>query len=70
MRAPTVSCLTVPGDAMRLVRLVRERGFEMGAGYGELGATTIRIGHMGDHTVREVRQLLRALEGALDSLAT
>jgi len=70
VRAPTVSCLTVPGDAMRLVQLLRERGFEAGAGYGELGATTIRIGHMGDHTVREVRQLLRALGDALDSLAT
>jgi aspartate aminotransferase-like enzyme len=70
LRAPTVSCLTVPGDATRLVQLLRARGFEVGAGYAELGATTIRIGHMGDHTVREVRQLLRALDDALDSLAT
>jgi aspartate aminotransferase-like enzyme len=65
-RAPTVSCLTVPGDATRLVQLLSERGFEVGAGYGELAATTIRIGHMGDHTVQEVRQLLRALDDALD----
>jgi aspartate aminotransferase-like enzyme len=69
-RAPTVSCLTVPGDAMRLVQQLGERGFELGTGYGELSATTIRIGHMGDHTVREVRQLLRALDEAVDSLAT
>jgi aspartate aminotransferase-like enzyme len=68
-RAPTVSCLTVPGDATQLVRLLRERGFEVGAGYGELAATTFRIGHMGDHTVREVRQLLRALNEALEDLA-
>jgi aspartate aminotransferase-like enzyme len=67
--APTVSCLTVPGDAMRLVQLLRERGYELGAGYGELASTTVRIGHMGDHTVREVRQLLGALDDALDSLA-
>jgi aspartate aminotransferase-like enzyme len=70
LRAPTVSCLSVPGDAMRLVQLLRDRGFEVGAGYGALAGTTIRIGHMGDHTVREVRHLLRALEGGLDSLAT
>jgi aspartate aminotransferase-like enzyme len=69
VRAPTVSCLTVPGDATRLVQRLREHGFEVGAGYGELAATTIRIGHMGDHTVREVRQLLRALDSALDELA-
>jgi aspartate aminotransferase-like enzyme len=69
VRAPTVSCITVPGDATRLVQLLRERGFEVGAGYGELAATTIRIGHMGDHTVPEVRQVLGALDEALDELA-
>ena len=56
---------------MRLVQQLRERGFELGAGYGELAGITIRIGHMGDHTVREVRQLLArwndALDDALDS---
>ena len=69
VRAPTVSCLTVPGDAMRIVELVRKRGFEVGAGYGELATSTIRIGHMGDHTVREVRALLQALDDALGELA-
>lgn len=69
VRAPTVSCLTVRGDAPRLLQLLRERGFEVGAGYGELAPGTIRIGHMGDHTVREVRQLLHALDDALDELA-
>jgi aspartate aminotransferase-like enzyme len=69
VRAPTVSCLKVPGDATNLVKRLREHGFEVGAGYGELAATTVRIGHMGDHTVREVRQLLRALDRALDELA-
>jgi aspartate aminotransferase-like enzyme len=69
LRAPTVSCLVVRGDAERLVQLLRERGFEVGAGYGAMVATTIRIGHMGDHTVREVRQLLHALDDALHELA-
>jgi aspartate aminotransferase-like enzyme len=70
VRAPTVSCLTVPGDAVRLVQMLRERGFEVGAGYGALAASTIRIGHMGDHTVREVRQLLSAVDDALGELAS
>lgn len=64
-RAPTVSCLEFDGDATRLVRLMRERGFELGAGYGSLAARTIRIGHMGDHTVREVTALLAALDASL-----
>ncbi|MEP7064946.1 MAG: aminotransferase class V-fold PLP-dependent enzyme [Gemmatimonadota bacterium] len=70
VRAPTVSCVTIEGDAERLASLLRERGFEVGAGYGALVARTIRIGHMGDHTVREVRALLGALDEALLELAT
>jgi aspartate aminotransferase-like enzyme len=70
VRAPTVSCLTVPGDALRLAQLLRERGFEVGAGYGALAASTIRIGHMGDHTVRDVTKLLDAMDGALSELAS
>lgn len=69
-RAPTVSCLTIDGDAPRLAHLMRERGFEVGAGYGALAASTIRIGHMGDHTVREVRALLGAMDEALNELRT
>ena len=67
-RAPTVSCLEIDGDAPRLLELLRERGFEAGAGYGSLAARTFRIGHMGDHTVREVTALLAALDAALDAL--
>ncbi len=66
VRAPTVSCLTVRGDAAALGARMRERGFELGAGYAELGASTVRIGHMGDHTVRDVTRLLEALDDALD----
>ena len=70
LRAPTVSCLTIAGDAARLAHLLRVRGFEVGAGYGALAASTIRIGHMGDHTVREVRALLAALDDALGELGS
>ena len=69
-RAATVSCLTIHGDAARLAHLLRARGFEVGAGYGALAASTIRIGHMGDHTVREVRALLGAMDEALEELAS
>jgi len=42
-----------------------EHGFEVGSGYGALAARTIRIGHMGDHTVRELTPLLAALDASL-----
>lgn len=70
VRAPTVTCLTIQGDAPRLAHLLRARGFEVGAGYGALAASTIRIGHMGDHTVREVRAVLDALDDTLGELAS
>ena len=69
VRAPTVSCLAIDNDAARVAHLLRGHGFEVGAGYGSLVSSTIRIGHMGDHTVREVKQLLAALDHALDDLA-
>ena len=42
-------------------------GYTIGAGYGTLKDATIRIGHMGDHTVAEVEKLLGALEEVLKS---
>ena len=68
VRAPTVSCLAIAGDAARFAHLLRERGFEVGAGYGALVASTVRIGHMGDHTARGVRALLGAMDDALGEL--
>jgi aspartate aminotransferase-like enzyme len=69
-RASTVTCLRIDGDAPRLAHLLHGRGYEMGAGYGALAASTIRIGHMGDHTVREVRALLSAMDEALGELVS
>jgi aspartate aminotransferase-like enzyme len=61
-RAPTVSCLTYGGDTGALLARLEERGFVIGSGYGALGAGTVRIGHMGDHTVLETEKLLAAME--------
>jgi aspartate aminotransferase-like enzyme len=43
---------------------MEERGV-IGAGYGKLKDRTIRIGHMGDHTVAELDRLLDELGEAL-----
>jgi len=66
-RSPTVSCITLPepltgsgvNDAMK------RRGYVISAGYGALKERTIRIGHMGDHTVEELDELLGVLAEVL-----
>ena len=51
-RAPTVTTVALPPglSGTEVVREVARAGFVIGDGYGRLKGTTIRIGHMGDHT--------------------
>jgi aspartate aminotransferase-like enzyme len=63
-RSPTVSCLKVP-DPNGLVSRVKERGWVIGGGYGKLRDTTVRIGHMGDHTLEEMEDLLDVMADSL-----
>jgi len=65
IRAPTVSCLTYAGDCAALRAGLESRGFVIGSGYGDLATRTVRIGHMGDHTVRGVERLLAAMDEVL-----
>ncbi len=66
-RAPTVTCLLLPPGRTgpEVVRAMGERGFAIGAGYGKLKRKSVRIGHMGDHTVEELDRVLEALEEVL-----
>lgn len=59
-RSWTVSCLTLPAgkDSKAVVGGVKAQGWVIGSGYGALKDTTIRIGHMGDHTVPALDELL------------
>ena len=41
------------------------RGFTIAAGYGKLKDTSIRIGHMGDHTPDELEVVLAELADVL-----
>jgi aspartate aminotransferase-like enzyme len=59
-RSPTVSCLRVE-DPPGVVAKMMDRGWVIGGGYGRLRDETIRIGHMGDHTVDELDGLLGVL---------
>ena len=66
-RSATVTCITLPEGlaAPEVVAAVRDRGVVIGGGYGKLAPSTVRIGHMGDHTVSEVEAVLAVLEEVL-----
>jgi predicted phosphoserine aminotransferase len=62
-RSPTVTCITTPEGIKGndVCAALNARGYTIAPGYGKMKQAMIRIGHMGDHTVRE-------LEGLLDEL--
>jgi aspartate aminotransferase-like enzyme len=66
LSSPTVTCLAAGGvDVPALLRGLKERGQEIGNGYGKLKDETFRIGHMGDHTEAELDALLAAMDEVL-----
>jgi aspartate aminotransferase-like enzyme len=64
-RSWTVSCLKLPEgkSAKAIVNALKQAGWTIGSGYGALKESTIRIGHMGDHTVGALEELLALLAG-------
>ncbi|MDQ3696444.1 MAG: alanine--glyoxylate aminotransferase family protein [Gemmatimonadota bacterium] len=66
-RSPTVTCIRIPGgrSGSQITRTMKERGYVIASGYGALKEATVRIGHMGDHTVGELDALLGELENVL-----
>ncbi|HUF27058.1 MAG TPA: alanine--glyoxylate aminotransferase family protein [Gemmatimonadaceae bacterium] len=68
-RSPTVSCIRLPDGRTGpdVAHALAVRGYTIAPGYGALRDSTIRIGHMGDHTVDELEALLAELAESLDS---
>jgi aspartate aminotransferase-like enzyme len=67
-RSWTVSCLRLLRTGMAggaVSKAMKAQGFVIASGYGALKDSTIRIGHMGDHTVTELDAVLAALESVL-----
>ncbi len=66
-RSWTVSCLKVPEGktAQDVVAPLKQQGWTIGSGYGALKDSTIRIGHMGDHTVEGLGDLLDLIQRTL-----
>lgn len=61
--SPTVSALQAPDgfNIAKLLAQIKHRGFEISPGYGPLKDKTFRIGHMGEHTPDDVKELLNAM---------
>ncbi|MGH8870713.1 MAG: pyridoxal-phosphate-dependent aminotransferase family protein [Acidimicrobiia bacterium] len=62
-RSPTITCITLPEGTAGpdVVNTMRERGWVIGGGYSRLKESTIRIGHMGDHSLDNLGELLDTL---------
>jgi len=64
--SPTVACIdSGQVDVAALVAGLKDRGFEISNGYGDLKGKTFRIGHMGDHTEEGLETLLAAADEVL-----
>jgi aspartate aminotransferase-like enzyme len=66
-RSPSVTCVALPegSSGLEVTRRMAERGYTIASGYGKLKEKTIRIGHMGDHTMGELEELLEVLASVL-----
>jgi aspartate aminotransferase-like enzyme len=69
-RSPSVTSVVLPASltASTVLRAVAERGFTIGSGYGKNKETSIRIGHMGDHSVAGLERCLSACDDAFAAL--
>lgn len=67
LRSATVTAIKLSGSLKgpEIASAIKAKGYTIGAGYGKLSEPTIRIGHMGDHTVESLDELLNALEEIL-----
>lgn len=71
-RSPTVTCVTMPHgvNAPDVCATMRARGYVIATGYGPAKNDMVRIGHMGDHTVAELDEILDVLAGAIEEALT
>lgn len=69
LRSPTVSTIEKGDlDVAALIAGLKEKGHEIGNGYGDLKDKTFRIGHMGDHTNVRLNEMLALLDGVVAGL--
>jgi aspartate aminotransferase-like enzyme len=69
-RSPTVTTIVLPPglEPKQLLAAVAEKGYVISPGQGPLTKNTVRIGHMGDHTLDGLTRCLNAVEEALEEV--
>lgn len=55
-------------DFARMDKELKARGFEISPGYGKIKDSTFRIGHMGDLTMKDMGDLFKAMDEALEAM--
>ncbi|MCC6927785.1 MAG: alanine--glyoxylate aminotransferase family protein [Gemmatimonadaceae bacterium] len=62
-RSPGVSCILMPEGVKggEVAAAMKARGFVLAPGYGSRKDDMVRIGHMGEHSLGEVQEVLAAL---------
>lgn len=70
-RSPTVTAITLPAHIQPkpLVDAVGKRGYVIGGGHAPVAKTSIRIGHMGDHSLAGLASCLGVVEEALQEMS-
>ena len=67
--SPTISCIQAGTlDTAAFLAGMKQRGHELGDGYGELRNRTFRIGHMGDHSETELAAMLAIADDVIAGL--
>ncbi len=69
-RSPTVTVITMEdAESIPLIlQAMKEKGFQLAAGYGKLKSSTFRIGHMGDRTLEELETMLETLTTVVETI--
>jgi aspartate aminotransferase-like enzyme len=67
-RSPCVTTVAVatPDLAPTIVKAVSAKGWTIGGGYGKLKPSSFRVGHMGDHTLAELNDVLKVLAEVIE----
>jgi aspartate aminotransferase-like enzyme len=68
--SPTVTCVNAPPDVggVAIYQRMREKGFELAKGYGDVQDATFRIGNMGYMTFKDIDGMLASLGTCLTEL--
>jgi aspartate aminotransferase-like enzyme len=63
----TVTCVTNRRgiQVAEFIQKLKGRGYQISNGYGSLKEATFRIGHMGEHTLEGIEELLQAMDEVL-----